>query len=317
MVLALDLGATKLSAALFSPTGDLTAKKYALLQNRQGSEVAELILQFIRDYQTDYAQVMQGIGLAVPGISRQNTGTVWAPNIPGWEDFPLLEIIRSEFPGYSVFMDSDRACSVMGEVWRGHAQGCRDVIFLAIGTGIGAGIWSDARVIRGHADIAGAIGWWALDRPYQSKYAACGCYEYHASGDGIARVALELLSSTGEPSLLRSLPHFTSQDVFQASASGDHVARKTLDIAIEFWGMASANLVSLFNPEKIIFGGGVFGPAIKFIPDIYVQACQWAQPLSIGQVTFLPSYLGGEANLYGAAFLVFQALHQQNFSTYV
>lgn len=317
MVLALDLGGTKLSAALLSPTGELKAKNYVLLEGRHGAAVGDLIVQFINSYSKDYGTLIQGIGIAVPGISRQKSGTVWAPNIGGWEDFPLIETIRSNFPDYPVWMDSDRACSVMGEVWQGEAQGCRDAIFLAIGTGIGAGIWSDSRVIRGHADIAGAIGWWALDRPYLAKYQACGCYEYHASGDGIARVAIELLASSHEPSQLRSLAHLTSQHVFQAVAAGDYLARKTLDTAIEFWGMAAANLVSLFNPEKIIFGGGVFGPGIDFIPAIYAQARLWAQPISIDQVTFLPSRLGSEANLYGAAFMVYQALQQQNFTAHV
>ncbi|MCB0689192.1 MAG: ROK family protein, partial [Saprospiraceae bacterium] len=73
--------------------------------------------------------------------------------------------------------------------------------------------------------------------------------------------------------------------------------------AIKCWGQATANLVSLLNPEMIIFGGGVFGPAIRFIDRIYQEACQWAQPISIKQVQFLPSALGDVVALYGAAYL--------------
>lgn len=303
MILALDLGGTKLSGALFSSSGDRMAKKYTLLQGRQGHQVGELILQVIRGYLQEYPGKIQGLGLAVPGISRQNSGTVWAPNIPGWDDYPLLQIIKEAFPVLPVWMDSDRACSVLGEVWQGHAQGCRDAIFLAVGTGIGAGILCDGRVVRGHADIAGAIGWMAMDRPYNLKYQACGCYEYHASGDGIAKVALDLLASSSAPSSLRLRPTLTSHDVFLAFKNDDPIARETIRQAIEFWGMACANLVSLFNPEKIIFGGGVFGPALPLLPDIYAEASRWAQPVSIQQVSFIPSKLGHEANLFGAAYL--------------
>ena len=70
--------------------------------------------------------------------------------------------------------------------------------------------------------------------------------------------------------------------------------------AIEYWGMAVANLVSLFNPEKIIFGGGVFGPALKFLDAIYDEAKKWAQPISIDQVQLQGSALGNDAGLYGA-----------------
>ena len=77
--------------------------------------------------------------------------------------------------------------------------------------------------------------------------------------------------------------------------------------AVEFWGMDVANLVSLFNPEKIIFGGGVFGPAAPLLGDIYAEARKWAQPISIKQVKLQASKLGGDAGLYGAGCLALQA----------
>jgi glucokinase len=73
--------------------------------------------------------------------------------------------------------------------------------------------------------------------------------------------------------------------------------------------MAGANLVSLFNPERIIFGGGVFGPAIKLIPAIRKEATKWAQPISIKQVSFEPSALGSDAGVYGAGYLAIKNIH--------
>ncbi|HRN57376.1 MAG TPA: ROK family protein, partial [Agriterribacter sp.] len=91
--------------------------------------------------------------------------------------------------------------------------------------------------------------------------------------------------------------------VFDAYNAGDQVAVKVMRDCVQYWGMASANLVSLFNPEKIIFGGGVFGPALRFLPGIMEEARRWAQPVSIEHTRFEPSALGNEACLYGAAFL--------------
>jgi glucokinase len=93
----------------------------------------------------------------------------------------------------------------------------------------------------------------------------------------------------------------TALDVFEAYEKKDAVAEKVLHHCIEVWGMAVANLISLFNPQKIIFGGGVFGPAIKFIPDIKREAMKWAQPVSMQNVTIETSALGAHAGLYGAA----------------
>ena len=95
-----------------------------------------------------------------------------------------------------------------------------------------------------------------------------------------------------------------AKDVFDAYDNGDELAKKIIDNAIECWGIAVANLVSLFNPEKIIFGGGVFGPALKFLDEIYIEAKKWAQPISIQQVKLEGSALGNDAGLYGAARLV-------------
>ena len=95
----------------------------------------------------------------------------------------------------------------------------------------------------------------------------------------------------------------SAYDVFSAYNEKDPIAISVLHKAVEMWGMASANLVSLLNPQKIIWGGGVFGPAGIFIDDIYKEACKWAQPLSIKQVEFVPSQLSGNAGLIGAAFL--------------
>ena len=96
---------------------------------------------------------------------------------------------------------------------------------------------------------------------------------------------------------------FSAKDVFDAYENGDELAKKIITNAIECWGMAVANLVSLFNPEKIIFGGGVFGPALKFLDEIYLEAKKWAQPISIQQVKLQGSALGSDAGLYGAGWL--------------
>jgi glucokinase len=216
---------------------------------------------------------------------------VWAPNIPGWEKYPLEKESRRLVKCIPIRIESDRTCYILGEHWRGAAKGCTDAIFLAVGTGIGVGIMSGGRVIHGHNDIAGAIGWMGLQRPWQRKYKTCGCFEYHASGEGLARVARELGWDA------------SAQEIFQAYNKGDRRAKKVIEQAITLWGMAVANLVSLFNPQKLVFGGGAFGPAAKFLPRIYGEATKWAQPISIRQVKLVKSKLGADAGLFGAAWL--------------
>jgi glucokinase len=310
-VIGLDLGGTKLAGAVFSDAGDILHKRFLPLENRRGMEVGALIrtmiLDLLRSADEEGRQV-RAVGACVPGIAYSKTGKVWAPNIPGWEDYPLLDEMRTAVEGRDIVagIDSDRACYILGEVWKGAAQGCRDAIFLAVGTGIGAGILVNGQILRGAHDVGGAIGWLALDRPFHEKYVDCGCFEYHASGPGLVRVAREMMGADQAYSgalTSKAVEALTAKDVFEACFDGDPIAMAVIDQAIEFWGMTAANLVSLFNPEKIIFGGGVFGPALQYLERIYEESKKWAQPISINQVRLEGSMLGGDAGLYGAGFL--------------
>lgn len=313
-VIGLDLGGTKLAGAIFDSDGKILHRMVAPLQGRKGREVGELIgtrlKQFLKIAHTKKIPV-KAVGACVPGIANQKTGKVWAPNIPGWEDYPLRKEISALITGkkIKVTVDSDRACYILGEAWQGAAKGCENAIFVAVGTGIGAGILVNGEILRGAHDIAGAIGWLALERPHRPEYGPCGCFEHHASGNGIAKIARELLATEKSyTGVLRKKPDLTAHDIFKHFPSGDPIAVKTLNQAVEFWGMAVANLVSIFNPEKIIFGGGVFGPATQFLPDIYAEAWKWAQPISIKQVKLEASKLGTDAGLYGAGFLALRSL---------
>jgi glucokinase len=314
-LLAFDLGGTKLATAVFNEQGNILFREITHLEKRKGNEVAELITGTfcsIPDAIRLSEDEIQSIGISVPGIYRSKTGTVWAPNIPGWDDYPLLDEVKKVAGNIPVTIDSDRACYILGEVWKGNAKECRDAIFLAVGTGIGAGIMIEGNVLRGAHDIAGAIGWMALDRPFKEEYISCGCFEHYTSGEGIAKQAKQFLQEEknhlGELKDKR-IEEIDCRDVFNAYENRDEIAMRVIQSCIEFWGMASANLVSLFNPEKIIFGGGVFGPAIPLIPQIKAEASKWAQPISIQQVSFETAALGTDAGVYGAGYLALNQLH--------
>jgi glucokinase len=314
-VIAIDLGGTKVASAVVSDEGAILARGQTLLNGRSGTAVGSLIVE---QYEAMLSEALayhvvppSAVGVAVPGIYRADRGTVWAPNIPEWDDYPLRdELQRALGSGTRVVIDSDRAAYILGETWQGAARGARDAIFLAVGTGIGAGILVGGRVLRGHGDIGGAIGWMALDRHYLDRYADCGCFEGNASGPGLVAVARERLeTSRASAGLLHEgdePSEMTTRRIFSAAESGDPVASGVIDNAIELWGMAAANLVSLFNPATIIFGGGVFGPAVRYLGRIRAEAERWAQPVAMQQVELVASTLGGDAALYGAARLALE-----------
>lgn len=317
-ILAIDLGGTKLAAAVFTDMGDRLSEDTLLLESRTGKVVGELIInlskKFIQVHQRTEDPI-QSIGISVPGISNEQTGTVWAPNIPGWEAYPLLREIQDNTGNIPVVVSGDRNCYIAGEHWKGNAQNCSNAIFIAVGTGIGAGILADGKILNGANNIAGAIGWMALERPFVTAHHSSGCFESMASGPGMVLLAKRILETNkAYAGALRSTPasQITSHDLFSAYSNRDIIAIEVLNHCIELWGMATANLVSIFNPEKIIFGGGIFGPAIQFIPAIEQEARKWAQPISMQHVSIEASALKNHAGLYGAAWQALQHTRQKD-----
>lgn len=290
-LLGIDLGATKISAAIFNDEGDILQRSYSLLEGRSGEDAGTFVCQTIKSLAEEYD--ISGAGICVPGIVYSKRGTVWCPNIPGWDDYPLGLRLKEFLGDVKIGIESDRTCYILGEKWKGAAKDCDNAIYLAVGSGIGAGILLDGRVIHGADDVVGATGWMALESDYDSDWDQCGCFETFASGNGIGYQASKLYGR-----------QVTSHEVFKLYEEGDEIAVKVIRKAVQMWGKGAANLVSLFNPEMIVFGGGVFsGTARKLIPDIYQEALKWAQPISIKKTRFCASEVGSDAALLGAGYL--------------
>lgn len=308
-VIGIDIGGTKISGALYHDKEIHTGEKL-FLGDACGDEVTGLIVSLINMLLQKSGGKALAVGIAIPGIWNEETGTAWAPNIPGWIDYPLRHKLQNHFCNLPIYITNDRACYILGEVWKGNAKGCRDAVFLAAGTGIAAGIVAGGTVLNGAAGAAGAIGWMALSKPYNEKYSAVGCNEYYASGPGLVRYAREILTSDSNYSgIFKNEATLDAEKLIIEFENGDEVAVAVINNAISYWGMCVANLVSIFNPEKIILGGGVFNNnGCRFREAIYNEAMKWAQPVSMRQVSIECSALGEKAGIYGA---LYYALEQE------
>jgi len=165
-------------------------------------------------------------------------------------------------------------------------------VFVAIGTGIGVGILSDGRVLRGAHGIAGAAGWFALDPAWTEAYGTMGCWEAEAAGPAIARRAGR--SDAGE--------------VVEAARAGDPGARAVIARAAGYTAMGVANLVSVINPEVVVLGGGLgYGAADLLLDPVRAGVRRWAQPIAAARCRIEASQLGEDAGLLGAARLALDA----------
>jgi glucokinase len=255
---------------------------------RSITQIAELAHRAAEESGISWSSI-SAVGVAVPGIYYAATGLVWAPNLPGWDHIPLRDELAKKLP-VRIVLDSDRAAYVTGEQWLGAARGLADVIFLAVGTGIGAGIISGGRLIRGAGDIAGAVGWFALDPRAKEIYNRVGCFEAEAAGPSLAR---------------RAGGGLTTEAIIERARQGDAAAQQIVDETVRYLAMGVANLVSALNPQMIVMGGGLMQAGGLFLEPLRREMLQWAQPIAAKQVRIELSALGEDAGLLGAARLAF------------
>jgi len=307
---AVDIGGTKIASALFTEGGEISAMAKVPIDKDGGDAAAAQVKAAVAALD-DAARLAGGrlgaVGLCVPGIAYAASGRVWAPNIPGWDQYPLLEKIAAGLP---LLLESDRSAYVAGEAWKGAAAGARDAVFLAVGTGIGAGIIAGGRIIHGHEDIAGAVGWFGLDPEFKPEYAAMGSFEAEASGNSVGRKARARLAA-GEPSLVLELAggrieDVTAETVAAAARKSDPLALDVVDDVVTYLGMGIANIVSILNPEIVVLGGGLFQAGDVFLEPVRREFKRWAQPLAARAVRIERSTLGENAGLYGCGYLAWQ-----------
>jgi glucokinase len=233
-------------------------------------------------------------GIAVPGLVRRD-GTVWAPNLRGWDAMPLARRLRARLR-VPVAVESDRNAAVLGEAWRGAARGKDDVIVLIVGTGIGAGILSGGRLVRGAHELSGCAGWMVISDARDEMTKRVGGLESLIAGPAIGRIA----GGTK-----------TSAELAEAARRGDAAAKAVFRRVGQQLGAALANLISLFDPETIVLTGGVASAADLFLEDATKVARELGQPLAAPEVDIVVTALGAEANLLGAARLALTPMEAQ------
>ncbi len=308
---AVDIGGTKLAIGVVDSEGAICSKSKVPVQKESPEQsvrqIIDCVNRAIQEARITLGEIA-GLGVAIPGVYSAATGAAWAPNLWGWDQVPLKSMLESEI-SMRLVIDSDRAAYVLGEQWHGRARGLNDVVFLAVGTGIGAGIITGGRLCRGAGDIAGAVGWFALRDEKQPLYRHMGCFEAEAAGPSLVRREVERIKA-GEKSTLceragANPGSLTAEMVVAAARENDALARRVVEETAVWLGRGVANIISLLNPEMIVLGGGLMQAGDLMLDSIRREAFEWAQPLAAKQARIELAELGEDAGLFGAARLVF------------
>jgi predicted NBD/HSP70 family sugar kinase len=206
-----------------------------------------------------------GIGVGAPGVTLHKEGIVtWAYTLH-WENFPLKARLAGVYD-LPITVDNDVNLAALGELWFGAGQNAQDMILIAIGTGIGAGVIINGGLYRGAKEASGEIGNMIPGREFLGKnFLDFGALESVASGTGIAQRARQVLVSTRDPVELKNL---NAEDVFEAARLKQEWAWTIINETVDYLAIAISNLVASFDPELIVLGGGVSRSADLLIEPI-------------------------------------------------
>ncbi len=303
LVIGLDVGGTRMSGALMNRDGEVLRLIRVGTDPNAGAEGGfAQIWQMAQDL-IRYAQEAGGrvasIGIGFGGPVNFETGTVYlSHHVAGWENFPLARRLF-EHAALPVAVDNDANAGTLGE-WRfGAGRGGGDIVYINIGTGIGGGLVSGGRMVRGWKNLAGEIGHMTV-RP-DGPICTCGrrgCLEALASGSAIGR--------EGSARLGRSI---SSEEVFSMAQMGNVIAQQVLAEATDALAFAIGACVNLVNPKKVILGGGVSEAPEEFlIQPVRDKLPRYVLPESLSGLEIVRAQLGYDAGVYGACALALEVL---------
>jgi glucokinase-like ROK family protein len=296
-IIGIDLGGTKIFGAVADLNGDILQELYFEHHQTRSVESLQVVCHVIDELQrvaTQKGLPVRGIGIGVPGIIIPETGVVsFAPALE-WQDFPLKARLQERY-SYPIVIENDVNLAALGEVWFG-LQDCgeKNVVLIAIGTGIGAGIVINGSVYSGIHHMAGEIGYLLLDRSHLGqKYPGFGAFEQLASGTGIADRARLAVADQYSVEQRKSL---TAEDVFSAARRHERWAETILSDTVDYLAQAIAAIAVMYDPGVILLGGGVSRSADLLIDPI-LQRLEGVIPIL---PKLLVSRLGYRAAVMGA-----------------
>lgn len=311
--IGIDVGGTNVKIALVDGEGKIIYSNSVPTYAQMGYEytvnnIKQAIRDLMKETNTD-AKEIEGIGFDFPGQVDYKTGVVkLAPNIPGWINVPIAQMIEEEF-NIPTRIDNDVRCAALGELKFGAGKGCENFVCITVGTGIGSGLVINGQLVRGAANAAGEIGHIKLQMN-GGPICGCGdtgCLEAFASGPSIVAMAQEYLKG-GKSTKFREMAgadgEITPYIVAKAAEAGDPVAKRIFEIVGTYIGMGLVSVINLLNPEKVIIGGGVAAAGDLLLDPIKKTIKERAMVVAGNSVEIVPAELGNSAGVIGASMLV-------------
>ena len=303
-VIGVDLGGTKIYTALVNLDGSIVKEVTVPTEAHKGEDVVlNKILKTI-DEVIEGVDIndIKSIGIGSPGPLDVEKGLiVYTPNLP-FKNFNIIKPIVDKYK-LDTYLDNDANVATLGEFMFGAGKGSKNMVFITVSTGIGGGAIINGSLFRGSTSNALEIGHATVMKG--GPRCGCGntgCSEAVASGTAIMKRAREAVASKVETSL-KNYDEVTTKEVFIEAKNGDKVSKDILDEALSYLGITVTNMANIFDPDKIVIGGGVSQAGQIVFDKIEEEMSKRCLRTIYDNCKVEKALLGGKAGVLGAAAL--------------
>lgn len=306
-VFGVDIGGTTIKLGLFKNEGFLVDKwEIETRKEDNGSHIIKDIVSALQEKLNEKnitKEDVLGIGVGVPGPVLDDGTVLKCVNI-GWGILNVAEEFK-KLVDLPVKVSNDANVAALGEMWQGGGKGYENVVMVTLGTGVGAGVIVNGKVISGSHGAGGEVGHIRISKD-ETRTCGCGnkgCLEQYASATGIVNTAKDLLSNSTTPSQLRDVETLSAKEIFDAAKNQDELALKMVDDLGDKLGTALAYVSCTVDPEVFVIGGGVSKAGEILTNTVQKHFKENAFHASV-DTRFELAKLGNDAGIYGAAKLI-------------
>jgi glucokinase-like ROK family protein len=315
IIIGIEISGRGQRAVVSDSRGRIRSQAHAIDSSAPAQVVLETVEGLI-DQACERAEVdpsaVTAAGIAFGGPVDAARGlTLLSHRAAGFENFPLVHLIEERF-GFPTVIENDARAAALGEAMYGAARGSKDLVYIHLGTGVGAGIIVDGRFVRGPSGTAGEIGHMVIstDGP------TCSCgkpghLEAYAAGPSILSRFRNAVRQAGDTEAIQMAENertLTVRAIFAEAERRDGPARQVVAETEQVLGIAVANLITILNPGVVIFGGYVSEAGSVLIEPVSARVRQYSYPAAARRVRITRSYHGADANVTGAVALAVQSL---------
>ncbi|OFI06929.1 glucokinase [Clostridium acetireducens DSM 10703] len=305
--IGIDLGGTKINGILMDSRCNILSKYMIYTKASKGEKAVlnriMLVIDNLINYSKKNIKDIKCIGIGAPGPLNRKTGIILnTPNLP-FKNFNIIETIKKIY-NIPVVLDNDANVAVLGEYIFGSGKGYKNLIYITVSTGVGAGAIINGKIYRGSTSNALEIGHMTImPKGPKCNCGNYGCLEALASGTSMEKLANKLVKKKHINTSLKKYNNITTYEIFNEAKNGDIISNEIIDSALEFLGIGISNIITIFNPEAVIIGGGITNIGDRLFDIVKREVKKRCFENLYNNCSIIPSKLGKDSGAIGAATL--------------